>query len=265
MNHEMEDKQVPSIARLLPFFAGGSIGALVGLCMGLSVSPVVATVLAALGTSLLALLGLKDSSADAAGRFQTYRNSLRVLGFGLFAILAVGAGLLIRTHGWLSPPLTVQKAILKDAGFNDRDIRRVLLGRELGSSMERASYDPVSKRDELKEAGFSDADTRAVLLYRELAFGSTQSSEAKTKPAESKSEPVSGPPVISSPISSVLFASSAEECQKLDPHQFADVDSFITSLKNRKGKYAKLAATLGNLNPSARVATAQAFYEFSCQ
>jgi len=43
--------------------------------MGLSISPVVATVLAAVGTSLLALLGLKDSSADAAGRLQTYTNS----------------------------------------------------------------------------------------------------------------------------------------------------------------------------------------------
>ena len=222
MDHEVENKHVQGNPAWLHVFAGGSIGALLGLCMGLSVSPVVATVLAGLATSLLALLGLKDSPAQA------HPNTLRVFGFGLFAILALATGLLIRTHSWLSPSLAAQ-------------------------------------RTELKEAGFPDADIRMILLARELGGSSNANKEEKSKGAEDKSEAHPSGSTLSSAIPSVLFASSPEECQKLDPQQFEDVNSFLASLKNRKGKYAKLAAALEKLDPAARKATAQAFYEFSCQ
>jgi hypothetical protein len=222
--------------------------------MGLSISPVVATVLAALGTSLLALLGLKDSSSGGA---QAQANSLRVLGFGVFAVVCVSVGLTIRTHSWLSPSPASQRAVLKEAGLSDGEIHRILLARELGSS-EIGSNDLASKKEELKEAGFSDGDARAILLYRELGMGAPPGADAKTKTGEAKGD-------SRSPISSVLFAMSPEECQKIDPQQFGNADSFLASLKNRKGKYAKLAAALEKLDPRARATTAQAFYEFSCE
>lgn len=261
MNHESGTQKISNSPAFLHFFAGGSVGALLGLCMGLSISPVVATVLAALGTSLVALLGLKDSSS---GGGQAQANSLRVLGFGVFAVVCIGVGLLIRTHSWLSPSLASQRAALKEAGLNDGDIHRILLARELGSS-ETGPNDLISKREELKEAGFSDADARTILLYRELGLGTLPAADAKTKSGEAKGDARSASAAANSPIPSVLFAMRPEECQKIDPQQFENVDSFLASLKNRKGKYAKLAAALEKLNPKARATTAQAFYEFSCE
>ena len=261
MNHESGTQKTSYPPALLHFLAGGSIGALLGLCMGLSISPVVATVLAALGTSLLALLGLKDSST---GGGQTQANSLRVLGFGVFAVVCVGVGLTIRTHSWLSPSPASQRAALKEAGMSDGDIHRILLARELGSS-EIGSNDLVSKKEELKEAGFSDGDTRAILLYRELGLGAPPGADGKTKTGEAKGDSRLASATANSPIPSVLFAMSPEECQKIDPQPFGNVDSFLASLKNRKGKYAKLAAAIEKLDPQARATTAQAFYEFSCE
>lgn len=209
--------------------AGGSIGALLGFSMGLSSSPVVSTVLAAIGAALLALLGLRGSTPDLPGSSLTRTNALTVLGFGVFAALGIVGGLLVRTHDLLSPSL-------------------------------------VQQRNELKEAGFSDEEAHTILLYRQygpaLATNLDKRSNPVVPPKTSEPSPSGVNPLTKETL---LFAMTADECLKLDPSQYADMPAFIESLRSRKGKYEKLAGIFSQLSKTESRASAQGFFEFLCR
>jgi hypothetical protein len=108
----------------LEFAAGVAIGLLVGLIAGLSISPVVGMILGALSTSLLILLGFKESKDATA----SIAHAIRVLGFGLSCSIALIAGILLRTHAVLSPSLSEQKSRLAVLStFTPTEIQQILL------------------------------------------------------------------------------------------------------------------------------------------
>jgi hypothetical protein len=113
------------------FGAGASIGALLGLIMGLSVSPVVLTVLGALAAGLLALLGFSDrsNSADEAPS----KSALRVFGFGALCTLFLIVGIIFRTHDTLAPSIADQENRLSGSGlFSKPEIHQILLLKAFG-------------------------------------------------------------------------------------------------------------------------------------
>ena len=122
------------VQELSEFGAGASIGALLGLIIGLSVSPVVLTVLGALATGLLALLGLKGRS-ESEESVARARGTLRVFGFGSFCTIFLLLGILFRTHDTLAPSLQNQVAKLSASGiFSKEEIHQILLLKAFGLS-----------------------------------------------------------------------------------------------------------------------------------
>ena len=83
----------------LDALAGVSMGALVGLLIGLSAVPVVASAVGA----LLALLVTFFGFARSEGTMATRTSGARLAGFGLAMAVALVAGIALRSHGALGP------------------------------------------------------------------------------------------------------------------------------------------------------------------
>lgn len=218
----------------LHFAAGGAVGALLGFTMGMSASPVVGTVLAALGAGLLALLGLKREGEAEREASVCAASSWRILGFGILAVAATLLGVAIRTHGWLSPSLAEQHRALTEAGFSDVEARQILWARE---NMPAEPASPLPAPEALRPA---DDRTTPAALHTDA-----------------------GPP-LASPHDSVLFAAAADDCSKLDAGQYRDMNAFLSSLGQRKGKYGQLAADLQRLDAADQKAAAAALRQFVC-
>ncbi|MFI5117594.1 MAG: hypothetical protein ACHP8B_12945 [Terriglobales bacterium] len=156
---------MPKSQSVSEFGAGASIGALLGLIMGLSVSPVVLTVLGALAAGLLALLGFSDrsNSADAAPP----RGTLRVFGFGAFCTLFVVVGIIFRTHDTLAPSIADQESRLSSSGlFSKTEIHQILLLKAFGLSQSTGT----KSTDGLQAvAGRSIAASSAPVLFASQA------------------------------------------------------------------------------------------------
>jgi hypothetical protein len=106
---------VNTTSRLTDVIAGASLGALMGVLVGLSASPVVSSVVTGLAALLAGFFGLSEKLTkglpEAAGR--------RIAAFGLAAVLAAALGVLTRTHDWLAPSVSSQRASLAEIGIND--------------------------------------------------------------------------------------------------------------------------------------------------
>ena len=105
--------------------AGVGVGAVVGIIMGLSASPVVGTVLGALSAGLLVLLGLNNRPSDAL-------SSLRVAAFGIACMAAILLGIAVRTHSWLSPNVHEEVARWTSAGFSPQQAQQLVLFERTG-------------------------------------------------------------------------------------------------------------------------------------
>ena len=114
------------------------MGVLVGALVGLSVSPVVGTILGGLAALLVAFLGLNEektppgAAADPAHARRAQGRSIRAGAFGLTCAVAVVLGIVIRTHGLLSVPVDRQVATWEAAGFTRSDAQHLVAYRELG-------------------------------------------------------------------------------------------------------------------------------------
>ncbi|WP_138464524.1 hypothetical protein [Poseidonocella sp. HB161398] len=86
---------------LADLFAGSGIGLLLGTVMGLSVTPVVATVVGVLATLLAAILGL---DAKEGGTRLPAVNALRIGAFGFAAVAGLALGLYARINNPLAAP-----------------------------------------------------------------------------------------------------------------------------------------------------------------
>lgn len=116
-------------------FAGTGLGLLLGLLIGLSGSPVVATVVGALSAGLVALLGFTRKESTAPGKIRMSASSLRLGSFGFVCSMALVAALFVRTNDLLSPPIKTQVSRLTSAGYSSADALRWVALKNLGTSV----------------------------------------------------------------------------------------------------------------------------------
>lgn len=92
--------------RLAPdLFAGAGLGTLLGLVVGLSITPVVAGVVGALTSLLAVFLGLNSTSETR--RLPTV-NAVRIGAFGFATVIGIGLGLFVRINN----PLALDPAVV---------------------------------------------------------------------------------------------------------------------------------------------------------
>jgi hypothetical protein len=108
-------------------FAGVGLGVLTGLLVGLSASPVVASVVGAIAAGIVTLLGL--APGDGSRKMFAPGSTVRLGTFGLACALATLLGLYIRTHELLSPTPDQQIASLRKAGLNQEQATQWVLAK----------------------------------------------------------------------------------------------------------------------------------------
>jgi hypothetical protein len=95
------------------------MGLLLGFLVGLSSSPVVASVVGAVSGGLLILLGLTSGKASTPASDPAI--AWRITGFGILCTCSLLSGLWIRTQHVFTPPVKDQIKELTDAGFSPDD------------------------------------------------------------------------------------------------------------------------------------------------
>jgi hypothetical protein len=126
---------------VLQFLAGGAIGLLLGLLVGLSSSHVVATVVGAVSGGLLILLGLTPSGKGATPTTDP-STGWRLTGFGIVCALSLLLSVWIRAHHLLTPPIKNQVKELTDVGYSPDDARAWVAYVDSGVLMGGASVAP---------------------------------------------------------------------------------------------------------------------------
>jgi hypothetical protein len=107
-------------------FAGIGLGMLLGVIIGLSISQVTGIILGALTSLLAAFFGLRDKKSDDQSK------PIIICYFGASCFIFIMLGIYIRTHQLLSPSLASQTEKLKEVGFNQNEIKQILLAKEFG-------------------------------------------------------------------------------------------------------------------------------------
>lgn len=110
-------------------FSGIGLGLLIGICIGLSSSPVVAIVLTTLTSLLAAYFGLKPANE------QVHQKGERLLIMSVFSftcVLAILSAVYIRANGLLSPPPGKLIGELRELGFSHEEARAIFLYKEYG-------------------------------------------------------------------------------------------------------------------------------------
>jgi len=123
---------MPDRSRALPnVLAGAGVGAVIGIVVGLAGSPVVSTILGSLSATLLGLLALKRDDADEQSDSRDL-GAWRIVGFGFGCVVAIFAGITIRTHDLLAqdPAERAQKWVA--AGFDKTEAKDIVLFSQLG-------------------------------------------------------------------------------------------------------------------------------------
>lgn len=121
--------------------AGGSLGLLLGVLIGMSATPVVANVIGALTTAGLAFVGLRsggkhtgNGEAGSAGAPATGIIP-RLSGFAILCLAGVFLGLFVRTHDVLGLSISDQIKKWTDAKYSDDDARRIVVFEQTGLTM----------------------------------------------------------------------------------------------------------------------------------
>lgn len=132
-NHENQEKKsavsekvkaTPS-SILAALFNGMGVGLLIGVLLGLAVSPVVSAFIGTLSSLLILLIGLNEN-------FFTIVKSVRIGGFGVFAVAGILLGLYLRSHSPLAPSLMDLKVEYKALGYSEKEIRDFIAYQEFG-------------------------------------------------------------------------------------------------------------------------------------
>jgi len=229
----------------LEFAAGAAIGSLVGFIAGLSISPVVATILGALSTSLLVLLGFKESKDPTTA----VSLAIRVLGFGLFCSISLISGILFRTYGVLSPPLTVQKQHLTVVQvFSPAEIDKILLLTNYG--LQPSPADPASDPHINSQDDKPAADKKVE----------PNEKECKDKKANTDSEQ-SQPVTAALASGGLLRAGSARFCDAARREKFKTVDEYVKELRRWD---TKLAVFIESIPPESQDQVARSLSKSIC-
>jgi hypothetical protein len=108
-------------------FAGFSMGALIGVIIGLSIAQVTGIVLGAFTSLLAAFFGLKEDGRSEPG------NRMIIGTFCISCLLSIFLGLYVRTHDLLSPSIPSEvDAYAKTGLFNRQEMKQIILYKELG-------------------------------------------------------------------------------------------------------------------------------------
>ncbi len=227
----------------IEFAAGAAIGLLVGFIAGLSISPVVATILGALSTSLLVLLGFKESKDPITA----VAHAIRVLGFGLFCSISLIAGVLFRTYGVLSPPLEAQKQHLAKV-FSPAEIDQILLLTNYGlrPSADHASSAPTIDSQDKKPV----PDKKVVPDERE---GKDKKPKADLEQSQSETAALAS--------SGSLRAGSPQFCDAARREKFKTVDEYVKELRRWD---TKLAGFIESIPPDSRDQVARSLSKSLC-
>ncbi|GAA0549991.1 hypothetical protein [Chitinophaga japonensis] len=121
-------------------FAGIGLGLLTGIIIGLSIAEVTGIILGALTSLLAAFFGLQGSREGEAG------NQLIIGTFGFTCVLAIFAGLYMRTHNVLAPSPDASLRAYRAAGFDTSEIKKIVLFRELGLVPEGYTFSKEAKQ-----------------------------------------------------------------------------------------------------------------------
>ncbi|WP_414828976.1 hypothetical protein [Alteromonas sp. H39] len=140
------------MSKVEDFIAGASVGALTGLLIGLSTASVVGTAISAIAAILAAVLGLTKAKPE---HFEQQRS--RIMGFGIFATLALLGGLLLRVQDILAPSISDQINEWKRAGYTEDVARAYAAFERLGIKPDGA--DIISKPGPLTVLSSSTSST----------------------------------------------------------------------------------------------------------
>ncbi len=118
--------------RLHHTLAGASLGALVGMLLGLSTSPVVSAVVAGLATIVGGFLATSDrkdtkktSATEPDSRLDD-KQQAKTIGFSLACGIFVIISILVRTHGLIgTSPLITKYNDLRAIGFGEAEARQL--------------------------------------------------------------------------------------------------------------------------------------------
>lgn len=153
--------------------AGSSLGALIGVLIGLSVNDVVGSVVAALVALIATFFGLQS------GLSRTFASTPnRIASFSVAALLAIFAGIYLRTNDILAPDIVHRAEVWQKVGFQPDIAARLAAFERLGITPEAwstsaAAIEASTKRSSVlfasggtascdRLAGRSYADANAV-------------------------------------------------------------------------------------------------------
>lgn len=107
--------------------AGGGLGFLTGLVLGLSVHQVVGAFVAALAATLASFFGLSNKAGPT-----DFGHTVRVASFGVTCSCAVLLGIVIRTYELLAPSIADQVRTLTEAHYSPEEARTLIAFKTLG-------------------------------------------------------------------------------------------------------------------------------------
>lgn len=171
MTEEANQPQVPKTKSSLAASAFGAtgIGLMVGAVLGLSVSPVVASFVGAVGAVLAALLGLNDRHFSTA-------KGVRIGCFGLAVLVAAPTGIYVRDHKILAPilpqPQTKEHPTLEEKksqyeklGFDEEEVMGFLAAEIMAPLKQGGSggkrVEPDTKAPDQPSGGLHATETTA--------------------------------------------------------------------------------------------------------
>jgi hypothetical protein len=162
---------------------GGAMGMLLGILVGLSRSPVVGEITAALAALLVAFFGFKSDAASPAAPGNLRRIGAFCVAFALFVLLAVW----IRANDLLASTPTKRVAAWTSAGFSEHDARALVAAQSTGAKFEVLAPNLRDQYKELVDLGFTEEQARDLIARR---FSGGDQSRGRVTGEAQKVEPL---------------------------------------------------------------------------
>jgi hypothetical protein len=176
-------------------FSGAGVGLLLGILLGLSSSPVVSLVVGALAALLAAFIGIRLPGKEAAD----------------------------------APPETISVAQRRAAAFRAGAFGLTCVLGLLGgiylrthNSLSPAQPSLRQQVDELTAVGFSAVEARRIAVLHSLDVGSSEAKPTETTKAAD---------AVAMVRSTLLFAGSAERCERVSVDRFKDMAAAMAAYK----------------------------------
>ncbi|MDF2373291.1 MAG: hypothetical protein P1V21_21135 [Rhizobiaceae bacterium] len=163
---DSRDENTPDLA---DFLSGLLLGLLVGGLVGISVSPLTGDVLAGLVALLAAFFGL---GGKLPGKSPVTR--LRLLAFCIGVLAGVPCSILVRTNGWLAPPLDVRIERYTAAGLPEALARDLAIFDQTGLRIGGLAAVPDPKAPQNPGYTFSAGSSVQCSALSDVAFGTTR-------------------------------------------------------------------------------------------